>query len=282
MAQTFKEIPVSKIHVQEGFNPRMAFDVDDLASDIAVNGVLSPLIVRPADNDGYLLVDGERRYRAIQLLAEDDNAPKKVPCQIRELDDAEALTIALATGTGSEPLTVLEEAEAVWRFYKGHKWNQRQIADNLGKSQGWVQGRCRLASAEPEVKDAFARGKIKLQRAVDLARAPKSRQVEYLSDKWKFVDGEWINPNDQTNGQSSTRRPGRKEVLIFVQDHIQSYSDEQWTADEVAGMLGWAAGEFTRDHAVECAGTEPPEPEIEEIDDDDDTPEPPKAPGKPS
>src|SRR5262245_40086143 len=87
----FRTIPVSSI-VPNALQPRKDFDEAELAelrSSIRANGLLQPLLVRPRAN-GFELVAGERRFRAVQSLGW-----REVPAHVREMDDQTILTLAL-------------------------------------------------------------------------------------------------------------------------------------------------------------------------------------------
>ena len=96
--------------------PRRHFDdkdLEELAESIRSKGVLLPLIVRRAD-DGYLLVAGERRWRAAQKAG-----LRELPVMIREVSDKEAFEIALIENIQREDLNPIEEAEAFKRLMPG-------------------------------------------------------------------------------------------------------------------------------------------------------------------
>lgn len=102
-------LPLDKIRFNEQ-QPRKFFDpisLDDLAHSIAQKGVLEPIIVRRA-GDGYEVVAGERRTRAAKLAGLEE-----IPAIVVDIDDREALEIAITENLQREDLNAVEETEAV-------------------------------------------------------------------------------------------------------------------------------------------------------------------------
>ncbi len=103
-------LPLSVIVVSP-FQPRRYFDPSkqqQLEASIKEHGILEPLVVRPAGNDKYELVAGERRYRAAQNLK-----LASVPVVIRTLTDEQAMTLALVENLIREDLNPVEETEGI-------------------------------------------------------------------------------------------------------------------------------------------------------------------------
>jgi ParB family chromosome partitioning protein len=105
-----RTVALKEIHVAEQFNPRRRFEqkqLDELARSIALHGLLQPLVVA-ADDDGYRLIAGERRYRAAQLAGLEE-----VPVVVRASDGSSAgLELAIVENVERVGLDVVEEARA--------------------------------------------------------------------------------------------------------------------------------------------------------------------------
>ena len=98
---------LSEIEPDKG-QPRKTFEpqaLNDLADSIAAHGVLQPIVVRPSPAGGYIIVAGERRWRAARLAG-----LKEIPAVVRELTDAEAMELALVENLQREDLDPVEEA----------------------------------------------------------------------------------------------------------------------------------------------------------------------------
>jgi ParB family transcriptional regulator, chromosome partitioning protein len=103
-------IPISKIHFP-AHQPRRFFDADRLAQlvkSVKEHGILEPLLVRPLDNGDYELVAGERRLRAAREVG-----LEQVPVIAKQLDDREAMHLALIENLQREDLNPVEETDAV-------------------------------------------------------------------------------------------------------------------------------------------------------------------------
>jgi ParB family chromosome partitioning protein len=103
-------VPISQI-VPSRSQPRRYFDNDELkalAASIRKHGILQPLLVRPFDNDQFLLVAGERRLRAAK-----EAGLETIPVVVREMDDQQAYELALLENLQREDLNPIEETDAI-------------------------------------------------------------------------------------------------------------------------------------------------------------------------
>lgn len=152
--------------------PRKRFDeeaIAEMAASIAEKGVLQPLLVRPVAG-GYEIVAGERRYRAAQRAG-----LTAVPVVVRELDDRQALEIAIIENLQREDLDDLEEAEAFQQLL-GFGLTQEEVAKAVGKSRPAVANTLRLLTLPPAARDALTQRKITAGHArAILAQAPDDR-----------------------------------------------------------------------------------------------------------
>ena len=124
-----REIAVTRISPNAA-QPRRHFSreqLEELAASMREHGVLEPVIVRPKGKD-YELVVGERRWRAAQLAG-----LKVIPAIVRELEDREALELALVENLQREDLNPMEEAEAFRRLADEFGLTQEEIAARVGR-----------------------------------------------------------------------------------------------------------------------------------------------------
>lgn len=186
-------------------NPRQEFDADELgrlADSIEEKGVLQNLLVRERrreTDDGlgdYEIIAGERRYRALGLLIQDQRwepGLANVPVRVIEADDGEALALALLENLQREQLRPLEEADA---FQKLHDidpklWTTQRIADRIGRSRRHVQLRLNLRTRlNDDTQAALAGEKITLRQALAIMAAPAERH-EILLERTLLDDGEY-------------------------------------------------------------------------------------------
>ncbi|WP_395792509.1 PRTRC system ParB family protein [Aquimonas sp.] len=174
-------IPIAEIMVEAGHNPRKHFadaEFARLVESIAANGLLMPLLVRPAaDGEGYLLVAGERRLRALRSLGITEAA-----VLVRHLSDQEARRAALLENTDRADLTVPEEAIAAAEHIAAFEGDYEAAARALGWGVQKLRHRVRLNCAIPAVMDAVMQGTILLGHAELLATLPEIDQAKVLAN----------------------------------------------------------------------------------------------------
>lgn len=168
-------------------NPRKRFDeaeIAALADAIAADGLLQNLVVRPhpAAKGKFELLAGERRHRAIAKLIETGRAdPARLwPARVTPCEDREAMMLALAENVARKDLTPLEEAEAFRRML-GLKLSKEEIARAAGCTPRQVELRVKLLTAlTPKALAALKEGRISLEHARELTKAPPKRQDSIL------------------------------------------------------------------------------------------------------
>ena len=103
------QIPLGSIRANTR-QPRKHIDADGisgLADSVRAQGVMQPVVVRPAEGGGYELIAGERRWRAARAAG-----LATIPALVRESDDRESLVLALVENVAREDLSPIEEARA--------------------------------------------------------------------------------------------------------------------------------------------------------------------------
>lgn len=161
------------------FQPRRVFDeeaINDLVESIRTKGVLQPLIVRlkNGSESKYEIVGGERRWRASQLAG-----LTEVPVLIKQLDDKEALEVALIENLQRQDLNALEEAEGYRRLMDEFSNTQEELAKAVGKSRSHVANTMRLLGLPDKVKKYLETGKLTSGHARALLTA---KEPEILAD----------------------------------------------------------------------------------------------------
>jgi ParB family chromosome partitioning protein len=173
-------IPLAAI-VPNPFQPRREFseqDLADLVASIRENGLLQPIVVRPAPgNAGHFeLVAGERRWRATMRLGW-----KEVPATIREVDDRTLLVLALVENLQRAELSALEEAEGFRRLADEFNLNQQEIADVVGRDRSTIANSMRLLQLPPSVRQLLAEGKLTAGHARALLGLQNDRKMADLA-----------------------------------------------------------------------------------------------------
>ena len=168
-------------------NPRRTFAevaLKELASSIRTQGVLSPLLVRPLNENGFEIIAGARRYRAAQMA----EVPT-VPVRIVHLSDAAALEAQLVENLIRSEIHPMEEAQGFRALLdlEDPKYSIEQIAAKVGKSPVFVASRLKLSDLVPSPVDAFYADQIGVGHALLLAKLPADQQEAALQACFKEV-----------------------------------------------------------------------------------------------
>lgn len=152
-------LPVEFLHPGK-YQPRRVMDeglIDELAKSISEKGVLQPLLVRrrPGEADSFEIIAGERRWRAAQKAK-----VHEVPVIVKDLNDREALEVALVENLQRLDLSPLEEAEGYNRLLDEFKHTQEDLAKSVGKSRSHVANMMRLLGLPDSVKAMMERGEL--------------------------------------------------------------------------------------------------------------------------
>jgi len=155
------EIPIRELDISlirpNPFQPRRQFQaelLDDLEASIRENGLLQPLVVRPAGAD-YELVAGERRWRVLKRLGWE-----KAPSIVRPLADEQMLVVALVENLQREDLGPLEEAVGYQQLIDGFGLTQKEVARRVGRDRSTVANSLRLLALPTAVRDLLAEGAL--------------------------------------------------------------------------------------------------------------------------
>lgn len=137
--------------------PRKDFDqtaLQELANSIKEKGILQPILVEKTD-DKYLIIAGERRYRAA-LMAH----LTQVPIITGHFSKQEKLEIALIENIQRKDLTPIEEALAYEALMKNSSLNQDELAKKVGKNRSTIANSLRLLKLSDQMKEAVSRGTL--------------------------------------------------------------------------------------------------------------------------
>lgn len=155
--------------------PRVEFDpaeIESLAESIESNGLIQPIVVEEAQ-DGYVLVDGERRLRAVKSLGRALIEAKVITFAERR----DKFTQAVVANMQRSDLNPIEEAQAYQKL-NASGVTISTIARMVGRSIGHVNTRLKMLEFEPEVRELFAKRKLPIDQHViwDLLKLPEERR----------------------------------------------------------------------------------------------------------
>lgn len=131
------------------FQPRYHFDkqqLQELASSIKQYGILQPIILKKISSKEYIIIAGERRFRAAKIAG-----LSEIPAIIRDFDENEMAEIAIIENLQRENLNYFEEAEGFKNLIEKFNLTQEEVAKKVGKSQSLVANKLRLLRFTPKV-----------------------------------------------------------------------------------------------------------------------------------
>lgn len=177
--EVIEEIVLSDIKPNP-FQPRRIFDEDkinELAQSIKEHGVFQPIILKKV-KQGYIIVSGERRYRAALKVG-----LKTIPSIIRQYEEAKVAEIALAENLQRENLTPIEEAEAYKIVMKSLNLTQAELAEKVGKSRSHVTNTLGLLNLPQEVQQLLLTNAISMGHARALSKLENQAQIIKLAHR---------------------------------------------------------------------------------------------------
>lgn len=161
--------------------PRKKFDpaaLQELADSINERGVLQPILVQETEPERFMIIAGERRYRAAKLAG-----LTVVPVIVGQFSADEVLEIALVENIQRADLNPIEEANAYAELAQRRGWTQEQLAKHLGKSRPAIANALRLLKLPQTTRDAVAIGSLSSGHARALLGLTKSELVEALAKR---------------------------------------------------------------------------------------------------
>lgn len=150
-------IPINNIKY-DSKQPRKNFDYEkiaELAESIKTHGIIQPLILRKDTDENYIIVAGERRWRAAKIAG-----LKELPAIIMELSDKDILEISLIENIQREDLNPIEEALAYKKLLNEFKITQEELSKRIGKSRVAIANTIRLVNLDKRVQQYVIDGII--------------------------------------------------------------------------------------------------------------------------
>ena len=208
--------------------PRKSFDdekIMELAESIIHNGIIQPIILKK-DNSEFVIVAGERRWRAAKLAH-----IKEVPAIIMDLTDKQVLEVSLIENIQREDLNSIEEAVAYKKLIEEFNLTQEELSKRLGKSRVSITNTMRLLNLSENVQQYLIEGVISeghgrallsiIDNKVQYELAQKViddklsvRELEFLIKKMKSENGK------TTKSTRSESNPYYKEIMNQLESHF--------------------------------------------------------------
>ncbi len=172
--QSVTEIDVNSIFANPN-QPRKVFDQDalkELADSIAKHGVIMPIIVNKS-GDRYMIIAGERRYRASKIAG-----LTKVPVIIKTYNERQIKEISLIENLQREDLNPIEAATAMRSLMDDYGLTQEELADRIGKSRPAIANTLRLLTLSQDVIKMVSSGALSAGHARALIPLPQVDQLK--------------------------------------------------------------------------------------------------------
>ncbi len=173
------EIPLDQIKPNP-YQPRYVFDeveLNDLAASIKEHGVIQPIIVKEVGNH-YVIIAGERRFRASQLL----NKPS-IPAIVRQYEKSKMIELALIENLQRENLSPIEEAKAYNQIMRELDLTQKEVATRVGKTRSYVTNMLGLLNLPEEVMTLVDSKKISMGHARALSKLLDKEKIKTIAKR---------------------------------------------------------------------------------------------------
>ena len=179
-SSSISEIALDKIYANPD-QPRHTFDeeaLQELAQSIAEHGVISPITLRKDANNRYMIIAGERRYRAAKLAG-----LHAIPAYIRTAKDEQVMEWALIENIQREDLDAIEIALAYQRLMDEYNLTQERMSERVGKKRATVANYLRLLKLPAEIQLGIKEKKIDMGHARAILGSPSPEQQLLLYKK---------------------------------------------------------------------------------------------------
>lgn len=150
--------------------------LNELAASVRSAGVLQPILVRPADQGGYQIVAGERRFRAARRAG-----LERVPVVVRDITDEQSAVFALVENLQRADLNPLEKARAFRSLQSKLKCSQEEVARQVGFERSTVANFMRILDLPEAVQAHVSRGTLSMGQARALLGLPGD-EIEAAAD----------------------------------------------------------------------------------------------------
>lgn len=174
--------------------PRRHFDeaaLNELAASIKRYGVIQPIIVSPQANNKFIIVAGERRWRAAQIAG-----LTHIPTIVRKREELEQLEVALIENVQRVDLSPIEQAVSIERLHQQFNLSYTEIAKKLAKAETTISNIVRLLHLPSDARNALQNGTISEghARAILALKDSPEKQSELLqlitSNQWSVRQAE--------------------------------------------------------------------------------------------
>ena len=216
-ARADRKVPIEHIRANPN-NPRRFFneeDLQDLSRSISEHGIVQPILVRPVCDGGDLggarfeIIAGERRWRAAQKAG-----LHEVPVLIREVEDKQALELAIIENVQRADLNAIEEAQGYQQLIDEYDYSQADLGQVIGKSRSHVANTLRLMKLPEKVKGMVADGQLSAghARALITVGDPSALAEKIVRDGLSVRQVEALTQAGSDEGKAVRKETAKKDA----------------------------------------------------------------------
>jgi ParB family transcriptional regulator, chromosome partitioning protein len=213
------------------YQTRYVFDQEmlmELRDSIKEHGVVQPVVVRPAEEEGrYILVLGERRLRASKMAGKDT-----IPALVRRLSPQQAAEMTVLENIVREDLNPVEQAEAFRVLSTQFRLTQAQIADRIGVSRETVSNYMRLLRLPEKVMGYLLSDRLSFSDAREILRLDNDEHIEEVAEevvmhklKWDQIEDRVMRINGSfpmLPGQTMPGEPRKKSGARWMDPNVRA------------------------------------------------------------
>lgn len=197
--------------------PRINFNeelIAELAQSISVKGVLQPILVRSIEDGRYQIIAGERRWRASRMAG-----LSEIPVIVKDLNEEEAMEIALIENLQRQDLSPIEEAKGYKVLMEKYSLTQEEVSQSVGKSRSSVANSLRLLNLPKKAYELLDAGEMTAGHAKALLSLTRKVDLDFLIDKIRregisVRQTEKIVKNMLSKGKQSKAVETKREVIF--------------------------------------------------------------------
>ncbi|MBO5921009.1 MAG: ParB/RepB/Spo0J family partition protein [Bacteroidaceae bacterium] len=214
------EIEIAKIHANPN-QPRRDFNeeaLQELADSISELGVIQPITLRKEEDGSYMIIAGERRFRASQLAGK-----TTIPAYILSANEKDTMEMALIENIQREDLNPLEIALAYQQLIEQHNLSQEQLSKRVGKGRATIANFLRLLKLPGNIQVALKEKQIDMGHAKALLSLPShADQIrifnEIIKNGYSVRDVEELVRNvKEENAPATKANTGKKQDDTYHQ-----------------------------------------------------------------
>lgn len=179
LTQQIIAVPIRDILANPEQPRKIFYDeaIRELSGSIKEYGVLQPIILKK-ESDGYIIIAGERRFRAAQMAG-----LTEIPAVVKNMEEQEAALISLVENVQREDLNFLEEARAYKRLMEDFGLTQVEIAEKVNKKQSTISNKIRILALPEDIQEKLIQNKLTERHARALLRLNDQEDRKKVTDR---------------------------------------------------------------------------------------------------